>query len=314
MSEGQRVCAVVVTYNRKELLAGCLDALLGQSYSLDRLLVVDNASTDGTEQLLHERGYLRDGRLEHLRLAENRGGAGGFHEGFKRALALQPDWIWAMDDDGLAAPDCLERLIEAAASDFRGPLVLARERMEDPANDELAFPAEVDHDGAPLRLRTRRDAEQVAREAVVTGFASVFNGVLIHRRAAQRIGLPDEKFFIWGDEWDYVFRARRAGIPLTTVLSALYWHPRDRADRAKIHFGGTEYEVPCADSAFRNYLLIRNHAYLAYRYRGIAAWLRHTLKYLLFHRSVRGSLSMGAVLRYSFEGLRGRFNGTASVD
>ena len=312
MSEGQRVCAVVVTYNRKELLAGCLDALLGQSYPLDRLLVVDNASTDGTEQLLHERGYLRDARIEHLRLSENRGGAGGFHEGFKRAMTLQPDWIWAMDDDGLAAPDCLKRLIEAAASDFRGPLVLARERMEDPANDELAFSGVAERDGAPVQLRTSADADVAASDGVVSGYASVFNGVLIHRRVVETIGVPDDRFFIWGDEWDYIWRARRAGIQITTVLAAFYWHPRDRTERATIRFAGVNYEVPRADSPVRNYLLIRNHGYLAFRYRGMVAWLRHTMKYLLYHRGDGGCFTWREVISYSFEGLRGRFSGIST--
>jgi rhamnopyranosyl-N-acetylglucosaminyl-diphospho-decaprenol beta-1,3/1,4-galactofuranosyltransferase len=309
MVEHQRVCAVVVTYNRKELLRGCLDALLAQSYPVHRVLVIDNASTDGTGEFLSLHGYDARRSIEHLLLPENVGGAGGFHEGFKRALTFQPDWIWAMDDDGLPAPDCLEQLLAAPASDFRGPLVLARERMEDAANEELAFPGVVQRGNTAVQLKTAADARSAADDGVVSGYASVFNGVLIHRRVVERIGVPDDRFFIWGDEWDYFFRARAAGVPLTSVLRARYWHPRDRTERAKIRFAGTEYEVPCSDCPFRNYLLIRNHAYLAHRYRGIVAWLRHTLKYLVFHKHRSGGFRILEVLRFSIEGLIGRFNG-----
>lgn len=314
-AEHQRVCAVVVTYNRKDLLRGCLDALLAQSYPVDRILVIDNASTDGTGEFLRLGGYDASRSIEHVRLAENGGGAAGFHAGFKRALEHKVDWMWAMDDDGVADPACLERLLEAPASAglFRGPTVLAREQMDDPANDTLAFEGGAETAAGVVSLRTRTGLQSLAIDGVVTGYACVFNGVLIRRDAAERIGLPDKRFFIWGDEWDYVFRAREAGIPITTVVSAVYWHPRDRTLRAKIRFAGTEYEVPRAESAHRNYLLIRNHGYLAYRYRGIVAWLRHTLKYVVYHQQAAGCFSSREVLRYSLEGLRGRFSGAGDL-
>ena len=315
MTTGQRVCAVVVTYNRKELLVGCLDALLGQSEAIARIIVVDNASTDGTAEFLKAHGYLAHIAVEHLPLPANRGGAGGFHEGFKRALTLDADWIWAMDDDGLPARNCLHRLLNAApAGEFRGPMVLSRERMDDPENDELAFPGVIATPSGTTLVRSRSDVEHLARHGVLPGYASVFNGVLIHRRLVEEIGVPDDRFFIWGDEWDYIFRARNAGSPPATVASAWYWHPRDRTERAKIRFAGVECDVPRADSAFRDYLLIRNHGYLAYRYRGVAAWLRHTLKYVIYHRGHDGHFSPADVVRISIEGLRGRFHGRGSYD
>ena len=310
-AEHERVCAVVVTYNRKELLRGCLDALLAQSYPVHRILVIDNASSDGTGEFLSLHGYDASRSVEHVRLPENGGGAAGFHEGFKRALALELDWIWAMDDDGVADRSCLERLVNAppSAGPFRGPTVLAREQMDDPANDTLAFQGGAETAAGLVPLRTRTDLQGLASDGVVTGYACVFNGVLIRRDAVERIGLPDRRFFIWGDEWDYLFRARESGLRVTTVVSAVYWHPRDRTERAKMRFAGTEYEVPRADSPHRNYLLIRNHGYLAYRYRGLIAWLRHTVKYILYHHGAAGCFTWREVIRYSVEGLRGRFSG-----
>ncbi|MER3603731.1 MAG: hypothetical protein C4298_08345, partial [Thermus sp.] len=86
----ERVCAVVVTYNRKELLRECLETLRGQTRKVDHILVVDNASTDGTEEVLRAEFP----EVEVLRLPENQGSSGGFHEGMKRAYEEGFDWLW----------------------------------------------------------------------------------------------------------------------------------------------------------------------------------------------------------------------------
>ena len=105
--ENETVCAVVVTFNRKSLLRGCLKSLQNQSRALDSILVVDNASTDGTLSMLSSE--FPD--VETLVLTQNEGGAGGFHEGMKRAFEMGFSWIWIMDDDGTPAPNCLELLL-----------------------------------------------------------------------------------------------------------------------------------------------------------------------------------------------------------
>src|SRR5262245_34479345 len=95
-----RICAVVVTFNRKPLLAKCLLSLERQSRRPDAILVVDNRSTDGTAAMLAE----QFGHLSYLRLEANTGGAGGFHEGMKWAYERGFDWLWVMDDDVEAMP------------------------------------------------------------------------------------------------------------------------------------------------------------------------------------------------------------------
>ncbi len=104
------VWAVVVTHNRKEKLRDCLAALAGQQRPPDHILVVDNASTDGTSTML-DREY---GGVEVLRLAKNEGGAGGFHEGMKRAHMAGAEWLWLMDDDTIPDADALEQLLAAS--------------------------------------------------------------------------------------------------------------------------------------------------------------------------------------------------------
>ncbi len=81
------VTAVVVTYNRKELLTVCLEALLQQTRRPDRILVINNASTDGTEKLFAPGGAFARPEIELVTLPENVGGAGGFAEGIRRAVS-----------------------------------------------------------------------------------------------------------------------------------------------------------------------------------------------------------------------------------
>ena len=109
METKDTVCAVVVTYNRKNLLLECLEALRKQTRPVQAIYLIDNASTDGTPELLLEKKYIKklppenltepweeefevrnltDGqpiKLHYVRMHQNTGGAGGFHEGVKRA-------------------------------------------------------------------------------------------------------------------------------------------------------------------------------------------------------------------------------------
>ena len=104
------VCAVVLTYNRKDMLERCLAALAAQTRRCDRIIVVDNASIDGTAAMLGE-------RWQHLvdiySLRQNVGAAGGFNMGTRLAYGSGADFIWLMDDDVIAEPDALEQLLSA---------------------------------------------------------------------------------------------------------------------------------------------------------------------------------------------------------
>lgn len=103
------VAAVVVTRNRRTLLQQCLHALLRQSIPAD-IWIIDNASTDGTEEAV---SALANSRVIYRNTGENLGGAGGFSFGI-RAAATQPyELLWLMDDDTIPEPSALEYLLYA---------------------------------------------------------------------------------------------------------------------------------------------------------------------------------------------------------
>ena len=104
----ERVAAVVVTYNRNELLAQCIKALLGQQNAVCDILIVDNASTDGTGAYL---AALNEPRVHSRSTGANLGGAGGFNFGMRWAVEAGYDLVWIMDDDTLPHPDSLAQLL-----------------------------------------------------------------------------------------------------------------------------------------------------------------------------------------------------------
>src|SRR5689334_2658009 len=101
-----KVIAVIVTYNRKQLLANCISALKNQTRKIDSILVINNGSTDDTATWLQQQN-----NIDHISQG-NVGSGGGFYTGIKTAYERGYNWIWLMDDDGFPKEDALEKLLE----------------------------------------------------------------------------------------------------------------------------------------------------------------------------------------------------------
>ena len=110
-----RVVAVVVTWNRRDLLEESLAALEAQTLPPSRVVVVDNASTDGTPELLAS-SYADQDRYDVVSLTTNTGGAGGFTAGIERALTHDPELVWLLDDDTVPTATAAEELVRAWSS------------------------------------------------------------------------------------------------------------------------------------------------------------------------------------------------------
>ena len=103
-----KTAAVVVTYNRIELLKECVTHLRAQTAPAD-ILIIDNASTDGTGEFFAK---AQEGVL-YFNTGANLGGAGGFNYGMRKAVELGYEFVWVMDDDTLPEPTAHEKLLEA---------------------------------------------------------------------------------------------------------------------------------------------------------------------------------------------------------
>jgi rhamnopyranosyl-N-acetylglucosaminyl-diphospho-decaprenol beta-1,3/1,4-galactofuranosyltransferase len=247
---------VVVTYNRLDLLQRLVKAL-SDVPDLDEVLVIDNASTDGTGDWL---AGLDGDRVMARTLERNTGGAGGFHDGLAWAAERGADLVWLMDDDGLPEPDCLSLLLARAGElDFWGPVVVDQ---TDP--ERLVFPIRLP--GGTRVVHALSDVRRAADDGLIRGIVIPFNGVLVTRELVERIGLPRAEFFIWGDDHEYRLRAERAGARVATVVDARVRHPSVGALGTPMAFGRTTYNGTPSD--LKHYCMARNNLVNLHEYGG----------------------------------------------
>ncbi len=297
-----QVVAVVVTWNRAALLERILRALDAQTRPPDAVVVVDNASTDATPEVLARLGSELSVSLVVRRLATNTGGAGGFAEGIRTALGAGADLLWLMDDDGVPPPDCLGDLLPwTDRYDFLGPAVVAE-------HDEsrLCFPIRLP--GTARVVHALPDVERAAVGGVLEDVVIPFNGVLLGRDLVERLGVPREEFFIWGDDVEYLWRARRAGARVATVVGSRFRHPATDDLGTPMMLGRTTYNHSPSD--LKHYCMVRNNVTNLREYVGtfgVAAFLVKTLWFYLFTKPRPGRLRLSAQALVA--ALRGDFTG-----
>ena len=199
----KKIFAVVVTYNRKELLKECIEALVSQTRKVDKIYIIDNNSTDDTDKYIYIYiGKNPDKNIKYIKLKENIGGAGGFYEGMKLAYQEGADWIWVMDDDTIPTKKALENLINAKSI----------------INDKISFLYSSAWDSiekhplnhGKIALSTNSEGYISYRKYLEYGILELENATfvscLINSDAVKKCGLPVKDYFIWGDDLEYTTR------------------------------------------------------------------------------------------------------------
>ncbi|MCL6285261.1 glycosyltransferase [Ruegeria sp. 2012CJ41-6] len=211
----RQLVALVVTYNRLDKLKVTLARLLASDVdALSALVVVDNASTDGTMAWLDGQ---TDPRLDVLRSQINRGGAGGFEWGMRHAMErYDPDWLMITDDDGRPEPDALTTFHRldlsrwdalAAAVYFPSGEIC---EMNRPSRNPFWHWREFL--GAARRGRNGFHIPHSAYEGDLRPIdVTSFVGFFVSRAAIARVGYPDGRLFIYGDDGIYTLGLSKAG-------------------------------------------------------------------------------------------------------
>lgn len=192
----KHVAAVVVTYNRLKMLQQCLQHLEKQTYPCDTL-VVNNASTDGTETFLSEYMQNHSGVYVHNQ-SSNTGGAGGFNHGMRWAVESGYDYVWIMDDDCLPNPDALEKLMEA----------------DEILNGNYGWLSSVAlwTDGKECKMNRPKLCKdfylntELLPHGLVAAEQATFVSCFFPADIIREAGLPIKEFFIWGDDIEYTRR------------------------------------------------------------------------------------------------------------
>lgn len=184
------IIAIVVTYNRKELLIKCIQHLQEQTINLD-ILVIDNASTDGTIDLFKN----AQDNVKYFNTGSNLGGAGGFSFGIKKAVEQGYQYLWILDDDTMPTKTALEMFLRKS-DELHGNYGFLSSKVLWKDNSICAMNVQKKN-----KWRRIKNFE-VSQLIHYASFVSLF----IQADTVSEFGLPYKDFFIWADDWEYTRR------------------------------------------------------------------------------------------------------------
>lgn len=262
------IIAVVVTHNRLALLKEAVAALRQQDYPLQRIIVVNNGSTDETGLWLN--GEVSD--LLQVITQANEGASGGFYTGLKAAYEQGADAVWVMDDDTIARPDALRQLVKAATA------------LEQEAGAAMGFLVSkaIWTDGRPhwmnlpelSRVVDGKPFNTFDQQGVWLARSASFVSLLVDRKAIAKCGYPLRDFFIWADDIEYTTRITRAGWLGGYVPSSVVLH------KTAINYSADLYSAGIRE-AQKHFYGIRNNLYCRRIWKGEFAFWSQVLKQLV---------------------------------
>lgn len=252
----KNICAIVVTYNRCELLAECLNALLN-SEIVPNIIVVDNHSTDNTRSVVET--IAQGGGVEYFDTGKNLGGAGGFQFGLKKAYELGYEYFWLMDDDTIVQKDSLAKLLDSAkrhndSYGFLSSLALWKDGSVCNMNYHMAD-------------RMWNESKKSLQYGEIQIVAATFVSFFTRRQVVEEMGLPIAEYFIWGDDTEYALRISRK-YPCWFVSSSQVVHKmKSNAGTEKLS------QITDADRIKRMYYSYRNDC-CTYKRRGAKEFVK----------------------------------------
>ena len=291
------VAVAAVTFDRPDDLRTLLLALSQQSVPLTSVALVDSGTQD-IEAIAAE----SEAPVNYIRSLSNLGGAGGFSLAILSAMASGAEWVWIMDDDAHPEdPEALGTLLAAAKAeglDVVVPLIVAPGQPT-----RLSFPFRVGG-------RSVHDRAEVEKLGIIRDVGQFFNGALIRTEVFFRVGLPDLRLFIRGDETDFMLRLRRAGIPFGTVTTVALSHPPGWAETQQVL--GDRLHVLVPETAFKRYFYYRNRGYLTRRYLRVKSLIADGVGYPLYFLKRRDLRGFAEWFKAYSTGVRGRGFGPPS--
>ncbi len=255
MTKTCSVASVTVATNAGHLLPRQLDALKQQSRKLDEIIVVDNASTDDTVDMLASQYP----EVRVLSLPENGGVGGGYAAGLTyAAITKKYSWAWLLDDDSVPPPDGLQKLLEGLQhlDESTDPIAILAPLCVD-SKTSTSYPG-LSWLGGRL-VPTPGDPSQP-----LTFVDSVISsGSLVRREAVEAVGLPRVDFFMDFVDYEYCLRLRRQGFRVAVVRDSILDHEIG-AQRTFNILGRKKF---WADHApWREYYMARNETFTIWQH------------------------------------------------
>ena len=212
---------VIINHNLKNDTAECIDSFVGAGASLEQILLVDNASDDGSVKFLQEKFGQQ---LGIIACPENLGYAYGLNQGIKKGLERDAKWFLLMNNDTIVAPDFLTELRKATqvGTEYAlfGPMIYYYS-----IPDRIWFLGDRLIPGTLISTRLYRGKEGIKDLPFLVPVDFTHGcGMLVKRDVFETVGLFDDWSIIYGEEVDFIWRARLANFRAAGVPSAKMWH------------------------------------------------------------------------------------------
>ena len=213
------ITSVILNSNRRDDTLACLRSLAESTYERLSVMVLDNASTDGSVEAIRAEFP----EVQIVPLSENKGYAGNNNVGISLALEQGADWVLVLNEDTLLAPNCIEHLVAAGESDPRVGIVGPMVYHADEPNVIQSAGGIFDVYWRPKHVEQNEpDVGQFANTRSVGWISGC--ALMIRRETVENIGLLDERFFYYWEETEWCFRAQKHGWQILHVPQAKLWH------------------------------------------------------------------------------------------
>ncbi|MBW1855160.1 MAG: glycosyltransferase family 2 protein [Deltaproteobacteria bacterium] len=258
ISHQPKVFIIILNWNNLQDTVECLESVKKLNYQNFEIVLVDNASTDGSVQVLEEE-YPEVILLKNER---NLGYAVGNNEGIEKAMELGCEYIFLLNNDTIVDGDCLKELVKTAESDLHigivGPKIYL---FQDPsivwyAGGEILFRDAISHTRG-LFKRDHPSYNTIKEVSFITGCA-----MLVKKEAIEGVGLFDHHFVSYMEDTDLCWRMKKKGFKLVYLPDAKIYHKVSQS------FGTTAYNEKTM------YLMGRNAVLFVKKYGNFTQWLK----------------------------------------
>lgn len=267
----KRVGIVVVTYNRLALLKEAIDSLRNQIYTNREIVVVNNGSTDGTQEWLNAQKDII------IITQQNLGGAGGFFTGMKYVAEHDYDYCWIMDDDVVCHSDALQELVSA---------------YNKKPNIGFVCSKVIGINGCPMNTPTvddrptsngDADFTDLIAESMIKVKTATFVSVLCSVKTIKEVGLPYKEFFIWGDDTEYTNRI--------SLHHECYMVCKSVVVHKRAIQGPLSFETETNPLRQKMYFyMMRNDAFIEFKYNKL--YLNRRMRFRYYVRQYKYALSL----------------------
>lgn len=219
------VYVIILNWNGWRDTAECVESCRRLTYPRFCLLVVDNGSTDGSEEQLHAR--FPD--VPILQTGKNLGFAGGNNAGIRHALGQRAEFIWLLNNDTVVDPEALTALVRTVRADERIGIAGSKVYYYDDRRRLNCVAGRVSRWTA-FPFNVGRNEEDRGQFDALSDVDYVLGcSCLLRTAAILEAGLMDDRFFLYFEDTDWNFRIRRKGWRIVLSPLSLIWHKESRS-------------------------------------------------------------------------------------